>query len=210
VLEGLKLIGFSVWERRTGNDRSVTFPARAPKTIDHVHGVLIAVLRTAVKWGHLQENPARGVDLPALKTVRPKWVLTTAQAAALLQALPRLARTMVGLAVLTGLRRGELFALRWKAVDLANAHVTVREAFYEGTFGDLLGAWKTGAKRIAPEDLVFSTWSGKPISPNNVLRRWVFPACATLGMPKAKWLTFRRTYSSWAHEKESRARWSPS
>jgi hypothetical protein len=28
VLGGLKLIGFSVWERRTGNGRNVTFPAR--------------------------------------------------------------------------------------------------------------------------------------------------------------------------------------
>ena len=28
VLEGLKLIGFSVWERRTGGGRNVTFPAR--------------------------------------------------------------------------------------------------------------------------------------------------------------------------------------
>lgn len=28
TLEGLKLIGFSVWERRTGGGRNVTFPAR--------------------------------------------------------------------------------------------------------------------------------------------------------------------------------------
>jgi hypothetical protein len=28
ALEGLKLIGFAVWERRTGNGRNVTFPAR--------------------------------------------------------------------------------------------------------------------------------------------------------------------------------------
>ncbi len=28
VLEGLKLIGFAVWERKTGNGRNVTFPAR--------------------------------------------------------------------------------------------------------------------------------------------------------------------------------------
>ena len=27
-LEGLKLIGFSVWERKTGTGRNVTFPAR--------------------------------------------------------------------------------------------------------------------------------------------------------------------------------------
>ena len=28
-LAGLKLVGFAVWERRTGNGRNVTFPARA-------------------------------------------------------------------------------------------------------------------------------------------------------------------------------------
>ena len=28
MLEGLKLIGFSVWERRSGSGRNVTFPAR--------------------------------------------------------------------------------------------------------------------------------------------------------------------------------------
>ena len=28
VLEGLKLVGFAVWERKTGNGRNVTFPAR--------------------------------------------------------------------------------------------------------------------------------------------------------------------------------------
>lgn len=27
-LEGLKLIGFGIWERRTGDGRNVTFPAR--------------------------------------------------------------------------------------------------------------------------------------------------------------------------------------
>jgi len=28
VLDGLKLVGFSIWERRTGGGRNVTFPAR--------------------------------------------------------------------------------------------------------------------------------------------------------------------------------------
>jgi hypothetical protein len=28
LLEGLKLVGFTVWERRTGGGRNVTFPAR--------------------------------------------------------------------------------------------------------------------------------------------------------------------------------------
>ena len=136
-----------------------------------------------------------------------------------LEALPPLARTMVGLALMTGLRRGELFALRWKNVSLEEGHLTVDEAVYEGAFGTpktsaglrrvpfseatvrLVAEWKERAKNTDPEALVFSTWSGKPISPNNVLRRWVFPACAKLNLPNATWLTFRRTYASWAHDK---------
>jgi integrase len=191
----------------------------APKTVDHIHDVLSAILRTAVKWGHMQENPTRGVDLPALKTVLPKWVLTAPQASLLLAELPPLARTMAGVAMLTGLRRGELFALRWNAVNFTEKHLTVQEAVYEGVFGTpktdagtrrvplaestlaLLAAWRARVKRTAPDGLVFSTWSGKPISPHNVTRRWIVPACTKLGLPKATWLTFRRTYASWSHDK---------
>lgn len=190
----------------------------APKTIDHIHDVLSAVLRTAVKWGYLEDNPARQVDLPALRTVRPKRVLTEAEARQLLQELPPLARTLVGLAVLTGLRRGELFALRWRDLAAGDGALTVDEAVYEGEFHTpktaaglrriplsptaqaLLAEWRAGAKRTEPADLVFSTWSGKPISPNNVLRAGVFPACERLELPRATWLTFRRTYASWAHD----------
>jgi integrase len=57
------------------------------------------------------------------------------------------------------------------------------------------------AKSTQPDALVFSTWSGKPISPNNVLRHHVFPACEGLGLKRVTWLTLRRTYSSWAHDK---------
>jgi integrase len=43
--------------------------------------------------------------------------------------------------------------------------------------------------------------SGTPISPNNVLRRSIFPACDRIGLTRTTWLTFRRTYSSWSHQK---------
>jgi integrase len=190
----------------------------APKTIDHIHDVLSAVLRTAVEWGHLQVNPAREVDLPTLRCVRPKWALTTAQAAALLEALPALPKAMAGLAILTGLRRGELFALRWKDLDLAERSLTVREAVYEGNFDtpkttaalrrvplsaaavQLLETWQRRVTPIEPEALVFATWSGKSISPNNVLKP-IVAAAKALELPKVSWLTFRRTYSSWAHDK---------
>jgi integrase len=190
----------------------------APRSIDHIHDVLSAVLRTAVKWGHLSDNPARGVELPKLRTVRPKWALTTGQAAALVQVLPLLARTMAGLAILSGLRRGELFALRWKDIDEGARTLSVREAVYDGAFStpktaagvrqiplsatalQLIADWRHETN-ADPDRLVFSTRTGMPLSPNNVLRRAIFPACERLGLPRATWLTFRRTYSSWSHDK---------
>ena len=155
--------------------------------------------------------------MPKLKCVRPKWALTAAQATALLDALKLMARTMVGLAILSGIRRGELFALRWRDIDEQDRTVTVREAVYDGHFDTpkteagvrripladaavhLIAAWKCRAKNVQPDALVFATHAGKPISPNNVLRRAVFPACKTLALPNATWLTFRRTFSSWSH-----------
>jgi integrase len=191
----------------------------APKSIDHIHDVLSAVLRSGVKWGHLVENPAGGVELPRLKTIRPKWALTVDQAIAVLDRLPwPKPRAMVGVALLGGARRGELFAFRWRDFDEANRCLRVQEAVYEGTFDrpkteasvrliplpdpaiDLLQTWRQRAERTAPNDLIFGTASGKPISPNNVLRRWVWPACHAAGVPRVTWLTFRRTYSSWAHQ----------
>jgi integrase len=196
----------------------LTHAGYAPKTIDHIHDVLSAVLRTAVTWGHLRDSPAHGVKLPELRTVRPKPVLTIEQAQRLLAMLDMQSRTMVGLALLTGIRRGELFGLRWRDVDLLERVITVEQAVYEGHFGPpktragerclplsdaahaLLAAWRQEARSMRPDDLVFATRTGKPISPNNVLRRSVFPVGAALGLPHSTWLTFRRTYASWSHD----------
>jgi integrase len=108
----------------------------------------------------------------------------------------------------------ELFALRWCDVDDAHRCLTVHQAVYEGRFDTpktaagarqiplsdaamrLLADWSARAKSSPPEALVFSTWSGKPISPNNVARQQIFPACVAVGVKRATWLTFRRTYSS--------------
>jgi hypothetical protein len=77
---------------------------------------------------------------------------------------------------------------------------TPADSLSEAALGLLL-EWKTDATTTAPEALVFATRMGTPISPNNVLRRSIFPACKRLGLPRTTWLTFRRTYSSWSHDK---------
>jgi integrase len=145
--------------------------------------------------------------------------MTTTQAALLLGELSTLPRTMVGLGILSGLRRGELFALRWKDIDEQARVLTVREAVYDGVFArpkteagarqiplsdttlKLIEEWKAHVECAEPDALVFSTRMGTTISPNNVLRRFIFPACKRLGLHRATWLTFRRTYSSSSHDR---------
>jgi hypothetical protein len=53
-LEGLKLIGFSVWERRTGAGRNVTFPARQYSVNGERRS--FALLRPALDNGEGQER----------------------------------------------------------------------------------------------------------------------------------------------------------
>jgi integrase len=136
-----------------------------------------------------------------------------------LRRLPPRAQTLVGLALLTGVRRGELFAVRWRDLDRQARCLTIREAVYEGRFDtpktdagqrripiaepawQLLEQWRTRTTSTSDDALIFATASGKPVAPNNVLRQAVFPACTRLGLPRVTWLTCRRTYSSWAHDK---------
>jgi hypothetical protein len=52
-LQGLKLIGFAVWERRTGSGRNVTFPARQYSVNGErrSYALLRPILDTAVQEG---------------------------------------------------------------------------------------------------------------------------------------------------------------
>jgi len=85
--------------------------------------------------GHGASEESRTAGLfYADRVSAPHRVLTTDQAAQLLDVLSPLGRTMAGLALLSGLRRGELFALRWQDVDEHERMLGIREAVYEGRF----------------------------------------------------------------------------
>jgi len=189
----------------------------SPRSINHFHEVLSAVLRSAVRWRRLESNPAEGVILPTIVPVRPKWALTPQEAGALIGRLAPKPRAMVALAILTGMRRGELLGLRWKCIDERNKRVRIEEACYKGHFDTaktsagrpalpiaapvlaLIQDWKRRSRRTQPEDLVFGTKHGQPENPNNILRRHIYPACEALKLRRASWLALRRTFSSLCH-----------
>jgi integrase len=192
----------------------------APYTVHYFHEVLRAVLKSAVEWYRsLDSNPAEGVKLPKLVCKIKPWALSPVQAGRLLAMLkdkPR-ARAAVWLLIVTGIRRGEYLAIRWQNVDEQRAVLKVTEAFYRGhldtpkteasvrevaldsTALQLLRDWKAKSPRTARTDLIFGTRSGKPDRPENLLYKHVFPACDELKIPRATFLTFRRTFSTLSH-----------
>jgi len=95
-------------------------------TVHHVHAVLHRALATALRLGLVQRNVCDLVDPPRMRHYE-MMVLTAPQVRTLLQAAKghRLEALFV-LALATGMRQGELLALKWADVDLEAATVTVR------------------------------------------------------------------------------------
>ena len=85
------------------------------------------VLDDAIEAGHIETNVARG-KRRRLKESKPRrtW-LELEEVRAILDAAGT-HRALLATMILAGLRVGELTALRWSAVDLANARLNVAES----------------------------------------------------------------------------------
>lgn len=104
----------------------MTARGQAPRSVVQCHRVLGAALRQAQRWQMIAVNPAQAVQPP--KPERPDLAIpTSAELRALVVAASATPYEVpVLVAVGTGLRRGELLALRWRdvALDAARVHVT--------------------------------------------------------------------------------------
>jgi integrase len=187
----------------------------APRTVLSLRHRLQKIFAVAKRWGYIVLNPVEGAQVPALRDVRERLALTPQQARGLLAELLEPFRTMVLLALLSGLRRGELFGLRWKSVDFAEGSILVVESSYQGhasepktrasrrkVFVDRVVLDALGRIRpsvVNPDDFVFHSERGTPLNPENVRNRVLHPACERAGIPRVGWHTFRYTYATWAN-----------
>jgi integrase len=125
-----------------------------PSSVHHLHRVISAALRQAVKWG-LLSSAVTGRASPPHRRMQPKQIPTPAVVQELIAAAERRGQPVLSaamaVAATTGLRRGELAGLRWSDVDFQGGRLHVRRSIKN----DLDGSWIAGptkshqARRVA-------------------------------------------------------------
>jgi integrase len=119
----------------------------APSTVRYLHVILKSAVGQAVRWQMLARNPVDAINPPKIE----RAAMTTydlAQTADLIDATRGTRMTMtVILAVLCGLRRGEIAALRWRNVNLDAAQLAVTESAEQTSAGVRYKKPKSGKGR---------------------------------------------------------------
>lgn len=97
------------------------------RTVSGIRATLRAALNTAWKWNLIRENPALRVTAPKIEKSEAIY-LTPKEASTLVDKSSRhhIGR-MIELALLTGLRIGEITGLRWEDVDFEGHVIRIRK-----------------------------------------------------------------------------------
>ena len=100
----------------------------APRTVGHVHRLLHRALGHAATWGVVQQNVASLVGPPRVPSTEIE-IIREDEIKAVLQKLRGRSMYMIAtLGLATGMRRGELLALRWQDVDLDAGKLRVEQS----------------------------------------------------------------------------------
>ncbi|MBS1816218.1 MAG: site-specific integrase [Acidobacteria bacterium] len=185
-----------------------------------IREVFGAAFRHGIRHELYPTNPIASVRQVRKRAVEPE-ILEPAEIAAILHELEGVepVRTAFLIAAVMGMRRGEIFGLKWGDVDGERAILHVRRSYVDGVEGppktdssrrplpvpsqvlEALKTWKEQSSYTAPDDWVFASdisFGKQPLWPGTLWRRNVAPAIerAKITKPKLGWHTLRRSYAS--------------
>jgi len=195
----------------------------SPTTVRHLHAAAHKALKQATRWGLVARNVATVVEVPRMvrhemATLTPEEAQRVIEAAR----GERLGAVYT-LALTTGMRRGELLGLRWRDVDLERGAVQVRASLQWTKEGPAFAEPKTErsrrqitlakiaidtlrAHRLAQaeerlrrgpawedNDLVFANEVGRPVYPNNMVRRSFEPLLKRAGVRRVRFHDLRHS-----------------
>ncbi|WP_407531010.1 tyrosine-type recombinase/integrase [Methylobacterium oryzisoli] len=197
----------------------------SPRTVHHMHRILRQALDQAVRWRMLHHNPADLVKPPKVER-RAMRALDAAETARLLAHFrPTRMFVPVLLGVTCGLRRGEVTALTWGAVDLKTGQLSIAVSSEQTKAGVRLKETKSGRARVVAlpslavdelrrhrlaqaEELlrvgekvtqttrVFAQADGSPVQPNSLTHEFVRILRQARGLPRIRFHDLRHSHAT--------------
>jgi len=182
-----------------------------------IRNLMSVLFNHACRYELFDRNPIYLVRQSA-KRRRAPTVLIPSEIKALVDNLSIRERTLVLLAVSTGLRQSELFGLKWGDVDFAQKTMNVTRSIVYGVVGPCkteasqkpvpvhptvlktLSEWRRTCRYTKSDDWVFASRRHRGRTPfwgQAILRRYIRPVAQRAGIQKRfGWHTFRHTYST--------------
>ncbi len=191
--------------------------ARAPATCAKLRNLMSVLFNHARRHNLFDRNPISLVRQSAKRRNAPE-VLTVAELQQILAALTSAEYVATLLCASTGLRRSELFALKWKDIDFQEKQVSVTRSVVHQVVGvckteasqkpvplhdnvvEVLQQWRHQSRYGAPDDWVFASPfrnGARPYWGAHIMRHKIQPVARKLGITKRiGWHSLRHTYST--------------
>jgi integrase len=183
--------------------------------VDHLRWDLNNILKTAMSDGLIESNPAAGLFTPSCKEPGEKLCLSAAEIRLALIKLDLRERLIFRLAVLGGMRPGEILAIRLG--NIRKDSILIDQRVYKGnidtpkgrkgkrtsrtmalsadTLADL-AEWLPSLLDQSPEAYLFPSERQTPMSKDNLWRRNMLPRLQSIGLGWATFQVMRRTNAS--------------
>ena len=192
----------------------------SPKTVSNHVVILKEMFKHAVRWGYLRSSPAEHVERPR-SSHREMDFLNPQEVRAFLQASRESYPERYSLfltAVMTGMRRGELLAMKWQNVDWNRGQYFVKESLYRQSFQEPKSERSRRSINLSPtvldvleagfdsqaatglhadpayQDLIFCHEDGRSLNPDHLSKKELHRVLEAAGLRRIRFHDFRHTY----------------
>jgi integrase len=181
--------------------------------VDHLRWDLKQIFDLAVNEGRVKRNPAAVLFTPKNAGRAERRFMSIEEVRTCFSVLETRERLIVKLALLAGMRPGEIFALKWGR--LVKQHADIRQRIYKGDIDSPktvtsvrkaalsegllrdIEAWRSMSVGIGEDAWVFpSEKFTTPLSKDNCFRRHIVPRLRGVGLSWVNFQVMRRTHSS--------------